>query len=223
MKGCSMLRQVFAAISVFALAAAAAAAPTFSLVEVDNHIYGHPTIYDLAIDVWEFNNAGYLTYDLVMDVGAETWTTTYSLATLTGGTFFNHPLGATNEMAPNPATFAAYAVLPFDTFYTGMNDFPNAMSYGDASAAPGSPIQNGDAVREMEYYDYPELDNTGEFITARFTILPTSDVWSLTVEGTTTTIEGGADAEPFSMTYEVPEPTSLALLVIGGLALIRRR
>ena len=206
-----MLRKLLVTMSVLALAAGASAAPTFSWVEVDNYVPGE----------WEWNAAGYVTYDLVMDVGTETWTTAYSLATLTDATFYNHPVGDSVEMAPNPAHFPPYPVLPFDSFYTGMNDYPNAPAYGDASAAPGSPLQNTATVREMEYYDYPPMDSTGQFVTARFTVLPSSGNWWVCVEGYVTTVEGGA--EPFPFYFGVPEPGSLTLLALGGLALIRRR
>ena len=213
-----MLGKLLVTMSVLALAVGASADISFGWAAVDNYV--DPAGTDLAVDIEAFNAAGYVTYDLVMDVGAETWTTEYSLATLTDATFFNHPRGGITEMAPNPGMFAEYGVLPFDSFYTGMNDYPNAMAYGDASTA-GIPFQNTPTVREMEYYDYPPLDNTGEFVTARFTFLPSSDNWLLCVAGYVTTMEGGPDPHPFSMC--IPEPGSLALLALGAAALIRRR
>ena len=211
-----MLRKLLATMSVLALAAGASADISFGWAAVDNYV--DPAGTDLAVDIEAFNAAGYVTYDLVMDVGAETWTTEYSLATLTDATFFNHPLGELHEMAPDPGSFAEYAVLAFDSFYTGMNDYPNAPAYGDAR---GHWAQNTPTVREIEYYDYPPLDSTGQFVTARFTFLPTSDDWVLCVVGLVTTLEGGPDTTPF--TTCIPEPGSLPLLALGGLALIRRR
>ena len=213
-----MFRRLCAAISVFALAAGASADVTFGWAAVDNYV--DPAGTDPAVDIDAFNAAGYVTYDLVMDVGTETWTTEYSLATLTDATFFNHPLGRNDEMTPNPGMFGEYAVLPFDSFYTGMNDYPNAMSYGDASSA-GIPIQNTPTVREMEYYDYPPLDSTGEFVTARFTVLPSSDNWVLCVVGYVTTMEGGAVPYPFNTC--IPEPATAVLLALGAGTLLRRR
>ena len=213
-----MLRKLLVTTSVLALAAGASADVTFGWAAVDNYV--DPAGTDPAVDIDAFNAAGYVTYDLVMDVGAETWTTEYSLATLTDATFFNHPLGRNDEMTPNPGMFGEYAVLPFDSFYTGMNDYPNAPAYGDATAA-GGPLQNTATVREMEYYDYPPLDNTGEFVTARFTFLPSSDNWVLCVEGYINTVEGGV--LPYTFSTCIPEPGSLALLALGGLTLIRRR
>ena len=214
-----MLGKLLVAMSVLALAVAASADITFGWAAVDNYV--DPAGMDLAVDIDAFNAAGYVTVDLVMGVGAWTWTEAYSLATLTDATFFNHPAGDLLEMAPNPGMFPAYGVLAFDSFYTGLNDFPNAMGYGDAKAAPGSPIQNTPTVREMRYRDYPPLDSTGEFVTARFTFLPSSDNWVLCVEGYINTVEGGV--LPYTFSTCIPEPGSLALLALGGLTLIRRR
>lgn len=216
-----MLKKFLASVAVLAMVAGASAAGVVSLVPVDNSDAAGFT--DVAVPVAPWVAAGYLTYDLKIDTQGQKWTTAYNLATLTNGTFFNHPNAGSAEMFPNPANFAFFGLTQYDSFYTGMNAYPALAGdlTGAPAAAPGSPIQNGASVREMEWYDNPSLDNIGVFTIARFTFLAT-EPWTLHVVGTTTTVEDAA-AAPYDITVGIPEPTSLALLALGGLALLRRR
>jgi len=211
-----MLKKLLATTAVLAFVAAASATVTFSWAYVDNDVTG---ITDFVVAPADFETAGYVTVDLIGTFDGEYWSTAYSLATANG--FFNHPNGNGGEMAPDTNNFSFVGLTRFDSFYTGMNDYPNAEpGAGDATAAPGSPLQNTATVREMEWFDYPELDNTGTFTMARFTCMPEG---TLELSGYATTVESGTEQFPFAFSIPVPEPASLALLGLGALALIRRR
>jgi MYXO-CTERM domain-containing protein len=213
--------KVTAVFMVFCLAGFASAGTIdVSLVPVDTSAAG--TYTDLTVNPAQWAAAGYQCYDLQITVTDDTWTTASCEAVLEGATFWNHPNGSEKE--PSAGMFPYFGLLRYDSFWTTTEEWPNPDLNPAADAttfAPGSPLAATSTHRKAEWYVDPLLPRAygGVYTIARFTILPTSPDWRLYMWGGTYLASTGGDPHP----YAVPEPSGLGLLILGGLALLRRR
>ena len=153
------------------------------------------------------------------------WTNSEMLINLTVGSVYN----ATNAVAadgnPNPAFFTTMGFRngAFDTFVTGGGFDPAVVSGASTLlGGPGGAAKFGSDGVDLAWGDLQENDFGNTFV-GQFTL-------SADAVGTYTgvSIQTGAVVESFSGSVVggvlvVPEPASLGLVGLGGLALLRRR
>ena len=141
-----------------------------------------------------------------------------------GGALYNEPvLGS--DLKPNPALFPGFPALEFDSWV----DLPTT---GTISILAGTLGVVATAIPTTLPMDYVDLTNDGaqsNFTVARLTLLPgvtllpsfqTAPVATNLVVATQEDVGG----VPTIVTwYNVPEPATMSLLALGGLAALRRR
>lgn len=161
---------------------------------------------------------GTATYDLVLTVTLnDMWTSTSMKATLSGATFYHHPLGSNTQ--PDPALLVAFPALAWDTFVTCPDGWPNTLGQGLIPGFAG--VQNfGATTTEATWFDTPPNGGDGTWVLARLTLKDLAGAWTLKAEGAHSTIKGSM-LIPFSLT--VPEPGGLAVLAFGAVVLARAR
>ena len=168
----------------------------------------------------------------VQPSGGDDWTNSEILIKLTSGTVYNATGAAATDSSPNPALYAVTGFRngAFDTFVTG-GGFAPATIAGASSrlGGPGGAFTLGPAGVDVSWGD-TNADDLGNTFVSQFTL-------SADAIGTYTgiSLQTGAVVEEFSGTVAggvlfptgtnppLPEPASLGLLGLGGLALLRRR
>ena len=209
-----MLKKLLATTSVLVFVAVAGADITGSVVGP-------------SVNVLTTGDTAY-TWDLQVTVtGSDAWTVAGGPAVgvpwinLTGGTFYQDPANDTNP--PNPNFFAYFPDSEFTSFYTTHLGYPNT---ADVGVSPGFAYGPDDLPTSLnaDWFWTPDgNDYAGTYSIARFSII--EDTPGAVATGTIDMLVGSRElgVVPFSTTVYTPEPGSLVLLALGGLALIRRR
>lgn len=157
---------------------------------------------------------GYFTYDLVHHVEYGSWNSTALKATISGATFFQHPVGAITQ--PNPELLALFPSLAWDTFITCPEGWPNTPDYGIAPTCAGTCTMTT-TLLDATFFETPPNGGVGDWIVARITIEAPTPGWSATISGASTNVNGWWG--PYE--FKVPEPGGLMLLGLAALALRR--
>ncbi len=163
-------------------------------------------------------------YDLTVEiVGEDAWTVAGGpsvgapWASLQGGIFYQSPENDTNPA--NPDLFDDFPDSEFTSFYTTHLGFPNTPNAG-VSPGFGGGFDTPTGL-EADWFLPPDGNYyPGSFTIARATVIPDDpDNWLLEVGVQVGSLETWVEL----YTIVVPEPMSLMLLALGGLALFRRR
>ncbi len=192
-----MLKKLLAATSVLVVVAAVNAQPVVNLVDLGELITGTRT------------------YDLVVTIPAgDDWTVCGITATLDNGWFVD-------TETYNPPMYDYGIGDPNDSYFTSPQFYPNAANLGAVSFADPNVVIEAAQLRQGDTFDTVNTGG-GDFVLHRLTVDPDGGAW-LDVAGDTALASTGGTLYPYDFHVWVPEPGSLALLAIGGLALIRRR
>jgi hypothetical protein len=220
--GRRMSRKLFGAISILAVAAVAGA-------DISG---GYVKVYEGPVE-WPGGSVPYVhCYDLqVTVVGDDAWTVGAGCEvglpwiTLTGATFFQHPFGGDVQGIPESFSFWLYQ-LQWDTFYTTHRGFPNTPNQGEVPGIAFGPINEPTALT-ADWFCIPDGNfYPGTFTIARFTVLAPPDADPATTYADIDMLVGSLETVPpigFQAHVPIPEPASVALLALGGLALLGRR
>jgi len=206
-----MLKKFLAATTILAVAAMANAAITN--VEMIKTFEGNLPDSGTYVSSW----------DLVVTIeGDDAWTVAGGAVVgapwivLEGATFYQDPVGS--DGPPNPMFFPVFPDLEWDSFYTTHLGWPNTAGQGLAPGFAVGPINEPTQLIADWFWTPDGNFYPGTFTIARATVIPESP-WV----GYVDVQVGSLDTPPELYSMIIPEPTSLALLALGGLALIRRR
>jgi hypothetical protein len=213
-----MLRKLFTIVSVVLVGAVASADISGSVVEVSSGTLINPP------------NIGtpYVCYDLQVTVtGDDAWTVAGGptvgapWVTLTGGTFYQSPFNDTNP--PNFGFFTepGFEDAQWTSFYTTHLGYPNMAGISVPPGFAYGPADTDTALVADWFWTPDGNYYPGTFTIAQFTVLPDADEWWATGNVLIGSLE--CMPQPFEFVVGVPEPASLVLFALIGLALRGRR
>ena len=194
------MRVILTGFMILAIASAAQAVMTFEAVEATitpAALANDPTL--VGARCWDVQVTS--TYDIVG----------FSITAFTfdGGILYNHMFGQPHDVGePNPAWVIGMPALAYD-------------SYGNTPSAPLTVgIEPWDFLNlPVDYVDGVDDGPQTGFVMARITVLaPLGTGWMYMDY-----IEDDGIGNPISASVELPEPATMSLLALGGLAALRRR
>ncbi|HVT82888.1 MAG TPA: PEP-CTERM sorting domain-containing protein [Phycisphaerae bacterium] len=190
-----------ALLAIAALPALARASITTSLVQIPN-IAGEP--------------ATLKTYDVRITTDQD-WTNQKLTLNLTQGTLFQEtPFGADSQ--PNPALFAAFPDVQWDTFFTTPGGYPNVAATGTTPSFATN-TQTATSL-DVSWFD-SVVTGPGTYTVARIT-MSSNAVGAFSGLGFDAQSGGVGTAFSGAITA-VPEPGSLVAMSVGSLLLIARK
>ncbi|MFO0837616.1 MAG: PEP-CTERM sorting domain-containing protein [Phycisphaerae bacterium] len=229
-----MLKKFLASVAVLSLAAMAQATITTALIpvfgnapvtHVPNPVSG--VAADLIPQGFNINDGTYYSFDLMVTVDpGDDWTQSSTSGTggahMAGGSFFDHPLNLGTSSGDNPPSAGLLPLVPslgYDSYYQSTDS--TTPSYAGS-------LNNTASDRTATWFSTPPNAGPGTWRVARFTVkVDPSNIGPntiLRVRGVHTTRVGSGTLFPFDVAAAVPEPSTLALVALGGLfGLIRRR
>jgi hypothetical protein len=206
------MKKLLVLVTVLAFAMTANASITASLVYNGQPLGDCTHTYDVLVTIAD---------DPGPPVNPDDWTVAGMNATLTGACVF------INNETFNPPTM--YYGNANDSYFTSPDLYPNnPTSVQSVSFADPAAVVETAQRRFGEWYDTVDT-GAGTFVIHRLSILcdpcpPEEECW-MHIDLQVGAANTGGTLFPFSWDVMVcvPEPASLALLALGGLALIRRR
>ncbi len=174
------------------------------------------TITASVVDLGSPLGDGTWTIDIVVtltdtDGDPDDWTACGMEATLDGAATF------INDDPYNPPIMPTGDTV-YDSFFTSPEWFPNTSNIGFVYPAG---VVEDPQHRFGEWYDTADTGN-GTFVMHRLSVNEVTP-FCLHIFFETAAANTGGELFQFYWNLPLPEPTSLALLALGGLALIRRR
>jgi hypothetical protein len=124
---------------------------------------------------------------------------------------------------PDPSLFGTYPNSQWTSYYTSPADYPTS-SY-DGGIVGITSISEGGWTLDTDWYDSVTgpLGASGAVI-GQFTLRSSFGSWTGFVGSATGSVGSAQQGSvPFSYDLYVPEPTTVVLLALGGLSLMRRR
>ena len=152
--------------------------------------------------------------------GPDDWTAAGIELSLVGGTFLQ-VTGSGNP--PDPFFFPFVPDMPFDSYYTGPGTYPTT-DYADPNPVGIASSNDTATFLDTDWFDTVDTGNGDGLVIAQFTVIPDDPgTWNPDVglDGLLQYAARNSGGTLFEMV--IPEPGTLALLALGGLALIRRR
>jgi len=201
------MRNVIALCVVAMMASVASAAVGVGIVGVDNSA----------------QLTGWVSQDVVFTTDTD-WISSQMLITLTEGTVYQDDMGGITS--PNPAWFTLAPTLEFDTYVSnGVVGDPLSAEGGAVNLGGDATLSFDEVGLNVNWFTTSDAD-TGALALARVTMSDTAQgewqVWMSAVneQGDDFLVITGGPVENGVM---VPEPATLSVLALGGLALIRRK
>lgn len=175
--------------------------------------------------------SGYVTQDIVAQVSTR-WYNSELLLNLTSGSIYQDAFGS--DTSPNAAFFTIVPSLQFDTFVTaGHIDSTQTPSFiGGAVDLGGNPAKTFSTSKIDATWFTNDYNNSGSLTLARISLSSNAEgTFGFLVNaagGASYKVETGVIHNGVLSLTGVPEPASVAMLLIGGLAtgavvFVRRR
>ncbi len=152
-------------------------------------------------------------YDLIITTDTD-WTNSRLDMVLTQGSFYQDSFG--DDRPPNPAFFSIAPTLEFDTYFAGADRADT--NFAGQVGTPQRTIT--DTVLGISWFDNNLNIGAGTFQIARITVTQDA-VGSFT--GKSFSLENAGLGQSFSGSLPIPEPASLALMMVGGMMLLKRQ
>ncbi len=196
------MRTLTALILVAAIANVATAEITMEIVVVDN-----TSVPELA---------GYVTQDIVITTDSDWLGAQMIVATDAPGMIYQDPLGGLTS--PSPAFFSIAPSLEFDTYVSNgvVGDLVSVTGAVDLGGPPT--VVDTDQDLSVAWFT-TATDDIGTLALARVTLQKTATgTWAFLA-----TADPAEGPRVQASGPIIPEPATLSLLALGGLAAIRRR